>query len=222
MGNEVVNFGLKSINVWPQDLEAETCGDPTIRKITFNDTQEYHPRLAAKILELEEHHRLRKRYARGSGGTKILHLQQWLSTEAELITARATALFKRVLDAERAVIDISWANVYRTGDYCVPHSELRATASVVYCLDPGDEDLDDPRSGRLCFVDPRLRQCCQEQEGCMTTAFLPEMVAGTMLIYPSQLVHVVNPYTGRRPRITMSWNINKAATPPIPPIAVTG
>ena len=221
MVSDVVHFGLKTIDVWPPDLETEICGDPTIRKITFTDTQEYHPRLVAKILELEENHRLRKRYARGAGGTKIHHLEQWLSSEAELISARATALFKRVLDSEDAVIDVSWANVYRTGDYCMPQSQLRSTASVVYCLDPGDEDPDDPQSGRFCFVDPRLRHCCQEQEGCVTTAFLPGMVSGTMLIFPSQLVHTVNPYTGKRPRITLSWNINKGAIQTSPQIAET-
>ena len=211
MGDEIIHLGFKTIDVWPKGRDAEICGDPTIRKITFTDIQEYHPRLVAKILELEENHRLRKRYFRGAGGTKIHNLGQWLSTEAELITARAKALFRRVLECDQAVVDLSWANVYRSGDYCMPHSHLRSTASVVYCLDPGDEDLEDPHGGRFCFVDPRLRNCCEEQEGCLTTPFLPGMTAGTMLIFPSQLVHAVNPYTGKRPRITLNWNINKNA-----------
>jgi hypothetical protein len=29
-------------------------------------------------------------------------------------------------------------------------------------------------------------------------------------------VHAVNPYTGKRPRITLSWNINKNALPSSP------
>jgi hypothetical protein len=47
----------------------------------------------------------------------------------------------------------------------------------------------------------------------MTTPFFPGMAAGTMLIFPSQLVYTVNPYAGMRPRITLSWNINKHALP---------
>jgi len=47
----------------------------------------------------------------------------------------------------------------------------------------------------------------------MTAPFQPGMTAGTMIIFPSQLVHAVNPYTGKRPRITLSWNINKNALP---------
>jgi predicted 2-oxoglutarate/Fe(II)-dependent dioxygenase YbiX len=42
------------------------------------------------------------------------------------------------------------------------------------------------------------------------------MTAGTMIIFPSQLVHAVNPYTGKRPHITLSWNINKNALPGSP------
>jgi hypothetical protein len=37
------------------------------------------------------------------------------------------------------------------------------------------------------------------------------MRAGSMLIFPAHFVHSVNPYTGKRPRITMSWNINSHA-----------
>jgi hypothetical protein len=213
MSDDTIQLGMKPIEIWPGNLEPEVCGDSTIHKITFTDTREYHPRLIAKILELEENHRLRKRHFRGACGTHIHHLDKWASTEAELITARARALFRKVLECEHAVVDLSWANVYRNGDYCPPHSHLRSTASVVYCLDPGDEDPDDSQSGQFCFVDPRLRNCCQHQEGCMTTPFFPGMAAGTMLIFPSQLVHTVNPYAGIRPRITLSWNINKHALP---------
>lgn len=223
MIGETVLLGMKPIEIWPKDRQPEACGDSTIHRITFTDTQEYHPRLVAKILELEENHRLRKRYFRGACGTKLHHLEKWASSEAELITARAKALFRKVLQCEQAVVDLSWTNVYRSGDYCLPHSHLRSTASVVYCLDPGEEDPDDSHSGRFCFVDPRLRSCCQDQEGCLTTPFMPGMTAGTMLIFPSQLVHSVNPYTGKRPRITLSWNINKNALPgpPLPASAVS-
>ena len=216
MGDEIIQLGFKAIEVWPKGQEAEICGDPAIRKTTFTDTQEYHPRLVAKILEFEENHRLRKRYSRGAGGTKIHNLGQWVSSEIELINARAMSLFKRVLECDQATADLSWANVYRSGDYSMPHSQLRSMASVVYCLDPGDEDPEDAHSGRFCFVDPRLHNCCQEQDGCMTAPFLPGMTAGTMIIFPSQLVHAVNPYFGKRPCITLSWNINKNALPDSP------
>ncbi len=36
---------------------------------------------------------------------------------------------------------------------------------------------------------------------------MPRLVAGDMLIFPSAMVHCVNPYRGKRPRITLAWNI---------------
>lgn len=216
MGNNIIHLGLKPIEVWPKDQKVESRGDPAIRVTTFTDTQEYHPRLIAKILELEEHQRLRKRNSRDARGTQIHHLEKWISSEAELITSRARMLFRHVLGSEDAVVDLSWADIYRSGDYCLPHSHVRSTASVIYCFDMGDVDLEDELNGRFCFVDPRLQNCCQDQEGCVTAPFVPEMAAGTMIIFPSQLVHMVTPYSGARPRITLSWNINKNALPGSP------
>ncbi len=213
MENDTIQVGLKPIEVWPKDQTIETRGDQTICSTTFLDVQEYHPRLIAKILELEEHRRLRKRSFHGACGTKIHHLEKWLSSEAELITMRARAFFRRVLESDVAVVDLSWANVYRAGDFCMPHSHVRSTASVIYCLETGDDDTEDALSGQFGFIDPRLSSCCPEQEGCMTAPFYPGMKMGTMLIFPSQLVHTVNPYLGRRPRITLSWNINKNILP---------
>ncbi len=216
MGNNTILLGLKPIEVWPQDQKVESRGDPAIRVTTFTDTQEYHPRLIAKILELEENQRLRKRDLHSACGTRIHRIETWNSAEVELITSRAKTLFRHVLGSDDAVVDLSWANVYRSGDYCPPHSQVRSTASVVYCLDMGDVDPEDELSGRFCFVDPRLQNCCRDQEGCVTAPFVPEMAAGTMIIFPSQLVHAVNPYAGARPRITLSWNINKNVLPGSP------
>jgi len=139
-----------------------------------------------------------------------------------LISLRARTFFRRVLECDDAAVDLSWANVYRAGDFCMPHSHVRSTASVVYCVEAGDEDMEDSLSGQFGFVDPRLSSCCQDQEGCVTKPFYPGMKKGTMIIFPSQLVHTVNPYLGKRPRITLSWNINKNPLPGTPLAANTG
>ena len=65
--------------------------------------------------------------------------------------------------------------------------------------------------GLLAIVDPRYDACCQTDEGFMTTPFVPKMRPGSMIIFPSKLVHCVNPYSGSRPRITFSWDINTDA-----------
>jgi hypothetical protein len=157
---------------------------------------------------------------RAIGGTKIYHIHQLQSPEFDFISARATALFKHVVGAETAVIDMSWANIYGTGDYNLPHSHLRALASVVYCLDPGDPAPGDTWSGEFCFVDPRLAACCQGEPGHMTNPLMPGLNAGTMLIFPGEAVHCVNPYMGKRPRMTLSWNINTMALPGVATIPI--
>ena len=45
----------------------------------------------------------------------------------------------------------------------------------------------------------------------MTTPCAPIMKEGLMIMFPGQVVHCVSPYTGERPRITLSWNVNKTA-----------
>jgi hypothetical protein len=96
--------------------------------------------------------------------------------------------------------------VYRAGDYCMPHSHLRANVSLVYMLDAGDP-TDDRLAGRLCFADPRIPACCVHEPGRVTNLIMPEMTPGTMVIFAADYLHHVNPYTGTRPRITLSWNM---------------
>jgi hypothetical protein len=53
-----------------------------------------------------------------------------------------------------------------------------------------------------------MKSRCNEEPGRVTSAFLPQMMPGMMIIFPGQLMHYVNPYTGDAPRITLSWNIS--------------
>lgn len=212
-------LGNQKVPVWPDGQTITVLEHPTIMSTRFTDTEHYHPRLIAKILEMEQRPTVRKNYFPGACGTKVHHVSQWGVSEADLINARAEEFYRRALNEQNAVVDISWANVYRRGDYCMPHSHLRATASVVYFLESGDVVASDPTGGRFGFFDPRLPCCCRYQESCMTTPYFPQLEPGTMLIFPAMLVHSVNPYQGTRPRMTMSWNINNVAFAgsPLPP-----
>jgi hypothetical protein len=105
------------------------------------------------------------------------------------------------------------------------HSHIRATASFVYFLDQGDVDPADPESGQFCIRDPRFSRCCPISEGCVTNSVLCDMTPGSLVMFPGEVVHEVNPYHGVRPRITMSWNVNEnviEGTPFIPGIEIVG
>ena len=198
--------------VWHEKVRLRQVGDPTIVTAFFDDAPSWHPAMIARLLELERDPEFGRRYE-GCRGTKIDGIHRIDSPELRFATARAEELFRRVLGSADAIVDAAWANIYRRGDYCMPHSHIRATASLVYCVDPGEEDSHDPVSGRFFISDPRIATCCRPTPGYMTTPLIPTMRAGTFIIFPAQIVHAVNPYTGDRPRITLAWNIGPKPIP---------
>ena len=199
------------IDVWPEAQEIKPWVERSVRIARFADIDRYHPALIDRVLANESDPRFTKRWTEGVGGAKVYHPDRWDCPAAQLIHARALTLFRKVVESQTAAADIGWATIYRQGDFCMPHSHLRTLASIVYFLDMGDEVPEHPASGRFLFADPRLKVCCQQEAGRMTSPSAPKLKAGTMILFPGALVHCVNPYFGRRPRITMSWNLNKAA-----------
>lgn len=206
----------RDVPVWPAGQKVESFAHPEILVTFFADAAAFHERLVARIRALEQDRRLASAPVRAFGGTKIYHLDQWESPEADLLDARALAFSQLLMKSDSAVIDLSWANVYRSGDYAMPHSHERTTASLVYSVDPGDPDPTDQFGGQLMFIDPRIDSCCGVRGGAVTTPQMPFMTPGTMILFPSPFVHCVNPYHGNRPRITLAWNIDKDVVPGSP------
>ncbi len=212
-----VEIGREAIEIWPDGLEIQGWLEPVVNVVQFDDTEVFHPGLIAKMRDLEDDATFTKKYDRYIGSSKIFHLDQWGCPEADLIHGRAIALFKRVFDSDEAVVDLSWTSVYRDGDYCIPHSHVRATASIVYFLDLGTDYPDGPGRGRFYFADPGLKICCQNEPQAMTTPCGPKTRNGMMIIFPGKLVHFVDAYTEPGTRLTLSWNINKTSIPGTPP-----
>jgi hypothetical protein len=198
--------------VWPENVRLKQLGDPTIVTAFFEDAVSWHGRMAAHLVDIGRSPDFGRRY-QGCRGTKIDGIHRLDPPELRLATARALALFRHVLGTPDAVVDAAWANIYLRGDYCMPHSHMRATASIVYCVDPGDDDPDDPVSGCLFIADPRIAACCRPVPNYMTSPLMPRMRPGTFIIFPAQVIHGVNPYNGVRPRITLSWNVGPKPIP---------
>jgi len=199
--------------VWPKTAHIEDWVEPTVKVVQFPDTEHIRRGLVARALELEYDEALSQAIDGIAGCRKIYHLDRWKCPEADLIDARAKALFKRVVEVETAAVDLSWANIYRQGDYCLPHGHVRAMAAVVYFLELGNESRNGPGHGQFCFADPRLKVCCQREAHAMTTPCGPTASNGTMIIFPGKLVHFVDTYRDPETRITLSWNINTTAIP---------
>ncbi len=202
-------IGPQRVPVWPEGQEIVAVGQ-VIRYTTFADIKLYHPALKERVLEHEE--RIRRESpppTRCAGGVKVRRPDRWEDCpEMQLIHNRAKSLFRRVTGNQQAYVDACWTNVYRKMDSIGPHSHRRTVASLLYMLDPGEEDDFCEFSGRFAVVDPRADVCCRIEPGFMTNPYFPPLEEGTLLIFPAQLVHHVNAYAGDRPRITLTWNIN--------------
>jgi hypothetical protein len=199
-----------AIPVWPEGLPVRSTPIELTAQVDFADHDRYATALLGAIMEREHDPRFADWIFwifRGGCGMKGRDIQTCIVPEATLIHQRALALCHKVLSGRTVYVDSSWASVYREGDYCMPHSHLRAVASVLYMLDQGDPCPEDSMAGRFTFCDPRIPQCCPQEAGRMTHAFMPQLNAGSMLFFAADYVHSVNPYRGKRPRVTLSWNM---------------
>ncbi len=209
---------LTDLSIIPETMNFSTQSDKRILVADFDDTATYHPALTTKILELEVHERAAHKPVPGACGTKIYDLDQWGCAEADFLCQRIFGLVSQMFDLPQTVVDLSWASVYQRRDYCMPHSHVRSKIAVVYLLDEGDpiDRKKDPFGGRLCFVDPRIPASCPHGEGILTRPLFPTLKAGSMIVFPSDFIHWVPPYMGKKPRITLSWDISDVHLPGSP------
>jgi hypothetical protein len=207
-----IDVGGESFAVWPNAQKVEPLAAALTAITTFADHHRYHDELVRAVLAAEGDARFRDAIFRGGCGVKVRAPAQWGAAAADLVHARAIMLAHRTLSRRPVYVDDCWASVYRAGDYCMPHSHLRANVSLVYMVDAGDP-TDDRLAGRLCFADPRIDACCAHEPGRVTRTIMPEVTQGTMVIFAADYLHHVNPYAGTRPRITMSWNVTLERLP---------
>ena len=107
---------------------------------SFDDHTDYHPALIDATLAAERDPRFRDTIFKGGCGIKVRDIPGWKAPAAALIHARALLLAHHTVSRRPVFADDTWASVYRAGDYCMPHSHLRSNLSIVYMLDPGDEN----------------------------------------------------------------------------------
>ncbi len=106
----------------------------------------------------------------------------------------------------------AWANVNRDGHGNAAHHHPGCFWSCVYWVqtgeagDGGEFEIQDPRGILPGFVAPTLRYALP---GCLSAGgsdFITP-VAGTLLLFPSWLVHAVRPFRGAGPRVSVAINL---------------
>ncbi len=210
----IVQVDGKALPVWPEGQPVQGRGDSVLAFTAFSDVADYHPQLIAEVLALEADPAFARMVSPSASGTKLHGVETWQSPAAVLLVERVRAFYRRVYKRPSAQVHVSWANVSKRGDYSMAHSHPDCKAVAVYMLEPGEANPADPMEGLLAFIDPRYAACCRTHEGFMTTPYSPKMGPGSLVIFPSQLVHSVNPYGGGRPRITFSFDLDDEAKGP--------
>ena len=202
------NINLRYKRAWPENQDSKVvklCDQPTVLHTQFDDIKDYHARLIERILELEQDedfcHQMH------IGGSKIRSVHEWGIPEADFINERALNFFARALGTNEVLVDLSWASITRKQEYLSIHSHDNCIASVVYMLTRGIPDPGVRLDGQLALADPRIPLCCENEPGRVTKELLPDMNAGAMVLFPSEIMHHVHPYTGDEPRISIAWNL---------------
>jgi uncharacterized protein (TIGR02466 family) len=125
--------------------------------------------------------------------------EQAVTKMAELVNQSPAARIEQTLRG--------WANVCRSGHYHKPHSHATYHWSGVYYVDTGTVSNEHPQSGTLEFQDPRG---AVEMAGMPGNPFGRSIAvrpqSGMIVIFPSWLLHWVNPYQGDEPRISIAFN----------------
>lgn len=130
---------------------------------------------------------------------------------------RTVAQLSRLPEAKVRAMDLqddTWFHLTPHGGYTTAHVHPMAAWSGVYCVDPGDDAPAHPDSGVLRFFDPRVGSSMYLDPSnsklvqpygfhIINIKFRP----GQLVLFPSYLLHEVAPYMGRRPRITVAFNV---------------
>lgn len=144
-----------------------------------------------------------------------LDFPRWASEAGKAIVDRTNAMINhataKVLGAhglkQQIRWDISlWANVNRRGHYNMVHCHPDATWSCVYYVDSGDVDPNNDKSGVITLLSPNAASGVSFFTETVGNKFNVWPESGLMLVFPSYLTHMVHPYTGERPRVSIALN----------------
>lgn len=204
---------------WPADSKLVAAYDPNIWMVRFEGAAGDAKTLSeiAQARGAADQDVLKYKQEAGIGTTKVFGIGDWGHEAATRLNARALAMAGLVFNKpDHLKVQRSWASIYQPGDWAMPHCHPGAVASLLYMVDPGDDGGD--MNGTFLFVDPRIAACCPTQKGFMTHPTGPQMEVGMMMMFPSQILHMVTPYRGTRPRITMSWDLELVSPPEETPV----
>ena len=195
-------------------------GTPMLRRV-IDDAVPLNESLKRIVLEKEQAHPEygggARRFSSQGGWQSESDFLQWPHREVATLRAEFTASINRLMqlavgdDPNRRVLSefsaVSWANINRDGCYNVIHNHPGNHWSGVYYVSLGDPDPSVQWNGAIEFYDPRGGAAAMPVPGFnfgFSSAVTP--APGTMIVFPSWLMHSVHPYRGPGVRITIALN----------------
>ena len=145
----------------------------------------------------------------GVAGAQLLEVARRLADQ--LTSVQTDAGLKRLAPVWKIN---AWANVNESGDANHAHHHPASYWSGVYWVDAGGTgtqggqfEMMDPRGILPCFLAPQLHYAVS---GCLSAGLSEFLVpcAGTMIMFPSWLVHAVRRYRGKGSRISIAFNFS--------------
>jgi uncharacterized protein (TIGR02466 family) len=127
---------------------------------------------------------------------------------------RTVAELNRYEPAQMARLEIvtdAWFHITRRGGFFGVHNHPMASWSGVYCVASGENDADQPESGKLSFLNPMAQMYfdsgnSQLQFPYQTGSYALSLKPGQLVLFPSWVQHQVMPFFGEGERITVAMN----------------
>jgi len=147
----------------------------------------------------------------GAAGTELLEFACAMANRMSAVNSPEHGL----IHAELQWKVNAWANVNREGHGNALHGHPGSFWSAVYWVDDGGYGEDPGVGGELEFLDPRgltpslysplLRMRIKD---CLSAGFSTALTpsSGTLLMFPSWLLHAVKRFNGPRTRISVAFN----------------
>ncbi len=120
--------------------------------------------------------------------------------------------YDAAMRAQLLIYNDAWFHVTRRGGFFSLHNHPNASWSGVYCVDSGTSEADQ-RGGALTFVNPTLTSTMHVDAGnaSLQGAFASgirtlRMEPGQLVLFPSWVLHEVQPFEGDGERISVAFN----------------
>lgn len=147
-----------------------------------------------------------------------LHLEQddedirWLMERIGMVSATCIKDFEGEREYYNLRMVGAWVNINEKGQWNAPHQHLPNVWSGVFYVDAGEKSAQAEHGsleGDILFYDPL--PLGKQWRRPPTVSY--QATTGNMLLFPSFLTHMVAPYHGDRPRISIAFNLHMEHDP---------